>query len=149
MRETIFITRGVKRGTDVKLHSESAAVNAQAGNKDTSLQQKSESWYDKQEKEVLEMTSYDDLELKAKFIKNDTDKLVILVHGFRNTGDDMGKYAKLYHDMGFSVLLPDARGHGKSAGDYIGYGWHDRLDIKDWVSLMIKKVWSRTNHTRW
>lgn len=134
-----FYSQGVQRGTEVKLHSESASVNAKAKKHDQSLQQKAEAWYDKQDKTTLEMTAYDGLKLQAQFIENNTDKFVILVHGFRNTGEDMGKYAKMYDDMGFNVLLPDARGHGKSAGDYIGYGWHDRLDIMDWIDLMIKK----------
>ncbi|MGM8366616.1 alpha/beta hydrolase [Virgibacillus sp. W0181] len=35
--------------------------------------------------------------------------------------------------------MPDARGHGKSEGDYIGYGWHDRLDYKKWIDLLIEE----------
>src|SRR5699024_11544301 len=38
---------------------------------------------------------------------------------------------------GFDVLLPDARGHGDSEGDYIGDGWHDRVDYVDWIDLLI------------
>src|SRR5690625_1658138 len=50
----------------------------------------------------------------------------------------MGKYAKIYYDLGFNILLPDARGHGESEGDYIGYGWHDRLDYLDWLTWLIE-----------
>jgi len=51
----------------------------------------------------------------------------------------MGKLVKFYNDQGFNVLLPDARGHGESEGDYIGYGWHDRLDYIDWIELLINE----------
>src|SRR5690625_284775 len=50
----------------------------------------------------------------------------------------MGKLAKLYYEEGFDVLLPDSRGHGDSEGDYIGYGWHDRLDYLDWIDLLVE-----------
>nr|WP_281347117.1 alpha/beta hydrolase [Virgibacillus doumboii] len=90
------------------------------------------------------MTSYDGLNLFAQFIdhKSANDKAVILAHGFRSTGDDMGKFAKMYYEEGFDILLPDARGHGKSEGDYIGYGWHDRLDYLDWIDLLIEEYGS-------
>ncbi|MEI3599645.1 MULTISPECIES: hypothetical protein [unclassified Oceanobacillus] len=41
----------------------------------------------------------------------------------------MGKLTKFYYDRGFDILLPDARGHGESDGDYMGYGWHDRTPV--------------------
>ncbi len=35
--------------------------------------------------------------------------------------ETMGVYAKMFHDLGYNVLVPDARGHGESQGDYIGF----------------------------
>jgi hypothetical protein len=40
---------------------------------------------------------------------------------------------KYYFDLGYDILKPDARGHGMSGGDYIGYGWHERKDYLDWI----------------
>lgn len=135
-----FYNQGIKRGTEIELHRETAEVNATGTEDDQTLLDEANDWYDEQEPEVIEMTSYDDLNLFAQFIAGESDnqKAVILAHGFRNTGDDMGKLAKLYHEEGFDVLLPDARGHGESEGDYIGYGWHDRLDYLDWIYLLIE-----------
>ena len=51
----------------------------------------------------------------------------------------MTKYAQKFYEKGYNVLLPDLRGHGKSEGDYIGMGWHDRYDIIDWANYLIKE----------
>ncbi|MFD1362866.1 alpha/beta hydrolase [Lentibacillus salinarum] len=134
-----FYGEGIKRGTDVQLHQETSAVNTKASDADQALVAEANKWFDERETEKIDMISYDDLNLVAQFIDHDStnNKAVILAHGFRNTGDDMGKLAKLYYDEGFDILLPDARGHGESAGDYIGYGWHDRLDYLDWINLLV------------
>jgi len=135
-----FYGQGIKRGTEVELHREASAVNSAATDDDQTLLDEANEWFDERETERLEITSYDDLNLVAQFIDNDanTNKAVILAHGFRNTSDDMGKLAKLYYEEGFDVLLPDSRGHGDSEGDYIGYGWHDRLDYLDWIDLLVE-----------
>ncbi len=135
-----FYSQGVKRGTDIELHSEDEAVNTDASERDQQLFAEAEAWFSEQEPEIFELESYDDLVLKAQYIKHedDTNKTAVLAHGFRNSGDNMGKYAKIYYDLGFNILLPDARGHGESEGDYIGYGWHDRLDYLDWLTWLIE-----------
>src|SRR5699024_8240869 len=63
-------------------------------------------------------------------------KAVILVHGFRKEKLDMRQFAKLYHDLGYHVLLIDARGHGESEGGYYAFGGHDRLDIVSWIRVL-------------
>ncbi|MEN1968591.1 alpha/beta hydrolase [Lentibacillus sp. N15] len=100
-------------------------------------------WLDNQSFEEFKMTSYDGLTLKAYYLKakQPTTKTVILAHGYLGSGKDMGLYARYYHDaLGYNVLMPDARGQGESEGDYIGFGWHDRLDYADWADLMIDKL---------
>ena len=37
------------------------------------------------------------------------------------------------------TLLPDARGHGQSQGNYIGYGWREKVDVKKWAKEVIQK----------
>lgn len=136
-----FYGQGIKRGTEVELHREDSTINSVASEEDQALLEEANSWFDDQQPKRIEMNSYDDLSLVAQFIENEADdqKAVILAHGFRNTSDDMGKLAKFYYDRGFDILLPDARGHGESEGDYIGYGWHDRLDYVDWINLLIEE----------
>ena len=150
--------QAIKRGTEVKLHRESETVNDSPEktpstpkqpakpkpepNAEERLLKEAKIWYAEQPKNTITMKSFDHLKLKAQLIKNEASsdsKAVILAHGFRNTGEDMGKYAKFYFDQGFDVLLPDARGHGVSEGDYIGFGWHERLDYKDWIQYLIQQ----------
>ncbi|MTW86984.1 alpha/beta fold hydrolase [Virgibacillus dakarensis] len=100
-------------------------------------------WVDNQKFEELEMNSFDGLTLKGYFLpaKKPTNKTVILAHGYLGKGKDMGLYAQYYYqELGYNVLMPDARGHGQSEGDYIGFGWHDRLDYVDWIGLLIDKL---------
>ena len=133
-----FYNQAVKRGTEVELYSESGESNALASEEDQIHLKQAEDWFHQQEKEPLDLETEKGFKIKAQFIAQQTpqQKGVILVHGFRNTSDDMGKLAKFYYDQGFDVLLPDARGHGKSEGDYIGFGWHDRLDIMQWIDFL-------------
>ncbi|WP_404451595.1 alpha/beta hydrolase [Virgibacillus necropolis] len=100
-------------------------------------------WVDKQEFERWEMTSFDNLQLNGYFLpaKEPTNKTVILAHGYLGNGLDMGLYGKYYYEkLGYNILMPDARGHGQSEGDYIGFGWHDRLDYVKWVNLVMEKL---------
>lgn len=53
--------------------------------------------------------------------------------------DSMGGFAKMFYDFGYKVLLPDARTHGRSAGKYIGYGWVEKEDIRNWINQVIAK----------
>ena len=51
----------------------------------------------------------------------------------------MSPYAYKYYTLGYHLLMPDLRGHGKSEGNYIGMGWHDRLDILKWIEFILKE----------
>ncbi|MFZ3577379.1 alpha/beta hydrolase [Virgibacillus sp. DJP39] len=100
-------------------------------------------WVDQQDFKRWEITSFDDLKLNAYFLpaKEPTNKTVILAHGYLGKGLDMGLYGQYYYEkLGYNVLMPDARGHGRSEGDYIGFGWHDRLDYVQWVDLAVEKL---------
>lgn len=56
-----------------------------------------------------------------------------------NNKDTMGAYAAMFHKIGYNTLLPDARGHGQSQGNYIGYGWREKVDVKKWAKEVIQK----------
>ena len=82
--------------------------------------------------------SYDKLQLHSYVVSQNSNKWAIVVHGYGGSGKLMSDKSKYFYDMGYNVLIPDLRGHGKSEGDYIGMGWKDRLDIISWINFIIK-----------
>ena len=97
-----------------------------------------EQWFNKHYEEST-IQSFDSLKLHAYSIQNShpTNKWAIIFHGYSSDGTQMTKYAKHFYDMGYHVLIPDARGHGQSEGDYIGMGWHDRFDVVSWIDNIV------------
>lgn len=91
--------------------------------------------------EEIYIKSFDNLKLHGYKIlnKNASDKWVIIVHGYTGDGLRMGGRAKKFFDMGYNIIIPNLRGHGKSQGNYIGMGWHDRKDIINWIEYIIKE----------
>ena len=83
--------------------------------------------------------SYDKLKLHSYVVTQNSNKWAIVVHGYGGSGKLMSDKSKYFYDMGYNVLIPDLRGHGKSEGDYIGMGWKDRLDIISWINFIIKE----------
>ncbi|WIV20708.1 alpha/beta hydrolase [Paenibacillus polygoni] len=101
------------------------------------------SWIRSQLPEQVEITSFDGLKLCGTWIpgKGKENKVVILSHGYTGRGYEMAGFARFYvEELGFRVLIPDHRGHGASEGDYIGFGWHDRLDLMRWIDYVIEKT---------
>lgn len=68
-----------------------------------------------------------------------TTDTVIIAHGYKGNGETMSSYARMFHELGYNVLLPDNRAHGSSAGKYITFGWLDRLDYLNWIDKIIEK----------
>jgi fermentation-respiration switch protein FrsA (DUF1100 family) len=59
---------------------------------------------------------------------------MILAHGYSGDPRQISVIAKvLYENSGYNILLPCARGCSGSQGDYIGFGWLDRLDYPLWI----------------
>jgi fermentation-respiration switch protein FrsA (DUF1100 family) len=85
-------------------------------------------------------TSSDQLKLHAYTIKNTnpTNKWVIIFHGYSSQASSMLASAMKFYQEGYNILLPDARGHGQSEGDYIGMGWDDRLDAIGWIDTIVQ-----------
>lgn len=97
-------------------------------------------WLDSRILKKIIISSYDGLTLSAHYLAapRPTPVTAILVHGYTGKGKDMAAIARYYYEThGFNVLLPDCRGHGESEGNYIGFGWHDRLDILRWIDYII------------
>ena len=93
------------------------------------------------DKQDLYLNAVDGLKLHAAFLpvrNKDQHTYVIAVHGHNDNYERMGIYAKKYYESGYPVLMPDLRGHGRSEGDYVGFGYDDRLDILEWIYYLIR-----------
>lgn len=94
-------------------------------------------------------TSFDGLRLHATYFpageKQERTKIVICFHGYTSQG--MSDYIGLsdyYQKRGFAMLLPDARSHGESEGEYIGFGCLDRKDALGWIRWVIGELGEET-----
>lgn len=68
------------------------------------------------------------------------EKIVICFHGY--TGEGLSNHvaiADYFLKHGYAMLLPDARAHGESEGEYIGFGCLDRQDALDWIRWAIQE----------
>jgi len=83
----------------------------------------------------LIIQSEDGLNLHASLIKNKQNSFcVILCHGYSANRNSMAIFARYYYETyGAHICLIDARAHGLSEGNVIGFGYHDRLDIQLWI----------------
>lgn len=97
----------------------------------------------------LYIRSFDGLKLHGTFFpapvsENELEepkpkRVVICFHGYTSSGlKDYTSLACFYHELGFSLLLADARAHGESEGKYIGFGCLDRYDARLWTKEMLR-----------
>lgn len=95
--------------------------------------------------EDVYQTAFDGLKLHATYfpsIKESTGKkrVVICFHGYTSKGlADFTGLTDYYFRHGYAMLHPDARAHGDSEGQYIGFGCLDRKDALGWIDWVLKK----------
>lgn len=96
-------------------------------------------WYQGVDIGSRTMKSRDGLTLQAYTIEQEENQHLwaILCHGYNGNGSQNRTSAHQFYLKGYNLLMPDARGHNLSEGDYIGMGWDDRLDIVDWIDQII------------
>lgn len=86
------------------------------------------------------LTSRDGLKLHAYRVEgSQPHRYAVVCHGYQSNASQTGGFARRFYDLGYTVLAPDARGHGLSEGDYIGMGWDERQDIVDWCKQIVQQ----------
>jgi fermentation-respiration switch protein FrsA (DUF1100 family) len=94
-------------------------------------------WLDSQRVEDVWVDTGDGLSLHGYYVAAEAPVpagTVILAHGYGGDGKQLARFAQMFHHrFAMNVLLPDARGYGLSQGEYIGFGWHERLDLLTWI----------------
>ncbi|MGM0274990.1 alpha/beta hydrolase [Enterococcus sp. AZ080] len=110
------------------------------GTTKTNEESSAQSWFaNPDNRKEWQQISTDGLKLSAIYLPaTDSHKTAIVAHGYMGNAETMANYAKMFHDLGYNVLVPDARGHGKSEGDYIGFGWHERKDYVKWIDQVLE-----------
>ena len=68
--------------------------------------------------------------------KPNNGKAIILLHGLSDNRLGMIGYAELLLRHGYSVLMPDARAHGASEGEFATYGLLEKEDIRLWFEWL-------------
>lgn len=89
------------------------------------------SWYDGLEKADYEIVSFDGYVLHAQLLKNPSasDRYVICSHGYTDNRFGTLKYARLYLDLGYHVVIYDLRGHGLNAPTFCTYSARESRDL--------------------
>lgn len=102
--------------------------------------EKTSSWLNSISKKEINIQSNDKLQLFASEFKlsNESNKWIILVHGYTSEQSSIYDIARYYSDKGYNVLTPDLRAHGLSEGKYVGMGWLDRNDLLLWIDYLLK-----------
>lgn len=100
-------------------------------------------WLNEIPKEQLSLpfTDNDGVEknLNGYYIKNaQSNKTIIFAHGYRMNALQVGGWVKMYYDMGYNILVPDARAHGQSEGTAISFGWKEKTDYKNWANKLVE-----------
>ena len=100
------------------------------------------SWYDPLNKTDYTVTSYDDYVLHAQFIPNpvSTDRCVLISHGYTDNRFGSLKYAKMYLDLGFNIIVYDLRGHGLNEPTFCTCSARERKDLLAMI-LDSRKRW--------
>ena len=90
------------------------------------------SWYDSQEKQDYTVPSEDGYVLHVQRLvnPNPSSRYIILSHGYTMNRYSSLKYAKMYLDLGFQVILYDLRGHGENEPTYCTYSIRESVDLK-------------------
>ena len=85
-------------------------------------------------------TSFDGLKLAARYYDNNSTCTILLFHGYRSSAaHDFSCAVEMYYKMGFNILMPDQRAHGKSEGHTISFGIKERYDCLSWAEYAAER----------
>lgn len=92
---------------------------------------------------ILSTISSDGVRLNAYFVDNDNSNcLIVVLHGYGSQAKNLLPFINHFQITGYSVLIPDLRGHGDSDG-ICGFGYRDAPDILEWMYYVDKRKETR------
>jgi uncharacterized protein len=83
-----------------------------------------------------EFVSTDGVTLSGWYVPSSNGAAVVLLHGASSTRTAVLDQAAVLATHGYGVLLYDARGHGRSDGTAMDFGWYGDLDIAAALSYL-------------
>ncbi|MDE6627118.1 MAG: alpha/beta fold hydrolase [Lachnospiraceae bacterium] len=103
-------------------------------------EKKVDKWREKVKQEKITMEADDQRILVARkiIVNPDSDCWVVVLHGYNDAMENIYDIAMHYTEQGYNVLMPDLRAHGESEGSFYGMGWLDRLDVINWIDVILK-----------
>lgn len=89
--------------------------------------------------EDVSLTTPDGVQLSGWYIPGSSGAAVALLHGSGSTRSDVLPHAQVLARNGFGVLLFDSRGHGRSAGRAMDFGWYGDQDVTAAVDFLASR----------
>jgi len=78
------------------------------------------------------------------FPAENSKKSIIFCHGITWSLWGSIKYAEIFRELGFNILIYDHRNHGKSGGNNTTFGFYEKYDLSKCISWLKKKVGNDT-----
>ncbi|MDR0530781.1 MAG: alpha/beta hydrolase [Oscillospiraceae bacterium] len=134
-----FVMALTRRETKVKLQEPEPC----AGDRDA-MRDEGKAYLFALHPEEVELKSRDGITLRGYYIpaEKPTNKLAVLSHGYRCDGPtEFGMFFRFYHEtLGWNILLPDHRAHGRSDGKRMGFSALEWQDLLDWIAAYANRV---------
>lgn len=96
--------------------------------------------YDEWEKIPYIIQCRNGYDLKAYYLPNNSihqensNRFVIIAHGYTYTHHGGIKYASIFKEFGYNVILYDERYHGESGGKNCSLGYYEAQDLEDVIT---------------
>ncbi len=99
-------------------------------------------WFLSQNYQDVSLTSFDNLTLVARFLRHPKAVgTIILMHGHRGSSlRDFSCVFQYYYSLGYNILIPDQRAHGRSQGKFITWGIKEKYDFLTWIQFINQEL---------
>ena len=87
----------------------------------------------------VSLTTPDGVQLSGWYIPGSSGAAIALVHGSGSTRSDVLPHAQVLARNGFGILLFDSRGHGRSVGRAMDFGWYGDQDVTAAVDFLASR----------